>query len=378
MFDFEADEGQRLLGESVQRFVEREYGFAARREAVASEEGWKREVWRRFAELGWLAVGLPQELGGFGGARETAVLMESFGRALVVEPWLASVAMASRAVALAGDAAWKEALLAPAMRGETLLALAWAEPASRYDLAHVATRAERLAGGGWRLRGRKGLVLNGAAADRLVVTARIAGGTAEKEGIALFVVDPAAEGVAVQGYATNDGGRAAEAVFDGVTLDEGAMLGEADGFAAIEEVVDRAAAAVCAESLGLMAALNEMTFDYARTRRQFDQAIAGFQALQHRMVDMFVALEESRSLVAVATGDVDSPDGDERRRAVSAMKVQCDKAGRKVGQEAIQLHGGIAMTDDYAASHYFKRLSVIARLFGDLDWHLERYAALAL
>ncbi len=378
MFDFEPGEEERLLRESAQRFMERDYGFAARRHAVASERGWSRDIWRRFAELGWLGIGLPEELGGFGGARETAVLMESFGRGLVVEPWLASVAMASRALALAGNTAQKEALLPAAMRGELVLALAYAEPDSRYDPAHVATRASRLAGGGWRLRGRKGLVLNGAAADRLVVTARTAGGVAEKEGIALFVVDPGAEGVAVQGYATNDGGRAAEVVLDGVALDAGARLGEADGFSAVEEAVDRAAAAVAAESLGLMAALNEMTFDYARTREQFGQPIAGFQALQHRMVDMFVALEESRSLVTVASGDIDSPDGDERRLAASAMKAQCDKAGRKVGQEAIQLHGGIAMTDDYAASHYFKRLAVIARQFGDLDWHLERYAALAL
>ena len=222
-------------------------------------------------------------------------------------------------------------------------------------------------------------MLNGATADRLVVSARTGGALSDESGIALFVVDPDARGVAVRGYPTQDGGRAAEVELDNVRVGAESLLGEEGGaLPVIGEIADRAAAAVCAESLGLMAALNELTLAYAKTRTQFGQPIGNFQALQHRMVDMFVALEESRSLTAVYMADVDSPDAVDRQRAVSAMKTQCDRAGRTVGQEAIQLHGGIAMTDDYVASHYFKRLSVIHRLFGDIDWHLERYAALTM
>ena len=379
MLDLELSEEQRLLKDSADRFVARDYAFESRREAVAGEDGFRREVWRRFASLGWLGVGLPEDFGGSGGARETAVLMESLGRGLVVEPYLACVVMAAKAVALAGADAQKEELLGGVVSGDLLLSLAYAEPRSRYDPAHVETRAEA-AGDAWVLNGHKGLVLNGDTADRFVVSARASGDVADEDGVALFVVDAGADGVHARGYPTNDGGRAAEVSLENVAVAADALLGgdSTGGARVVAEVVDRAAAAVCAESLGLMAALNDLTVDYAKTREQFGQPIGKFQALQHRMVDMFVALEESRSLTAVYMADVDSAEAAERQLAVSAMKAQCDKAGRAVGQEAIQLHGGIAMTDDYIASHYFKRLSAIHRLFGDIDWHLERYARLAL
>jgi alkylation response protein AidB-like acyl-CoA dehydrogenase len=374
MIDLELSEEQQLLRDSANRFIEREYDFAARRKAASSEEGFRRSAWKTFADLGWLAVGLPEELGGFGGARETAVLMEALGRGLVVEPYLATVVMAGKAVALAGSDAQKDEILGAVIGGEMLLSFAHGELRSRYTISHVETTATK-SGDGWVLNGHKGVVLNGDTADLLAVSARTAGGTQDKDGISLFLVDPKAKGVTVRGYPTNDGGRAAEIAFENVTAD--ALLGaEGGAYPVIEEVMDRAAAAVCAESLGLMAVLNDMTTEYSKTREQFGQAIGKFQVLQHRMVDMFVALEESRSLTSVYMADVDSGDRDERRYAVSAMKVQCDKAGRKVGQEAVQLHGGIAMTDDYSASHYFKRLSVIARLFGDADWHTDRFASL--
>ena len=377
MLDLELSGEQRLLKDSADRFVERDYPFESRRAAVAGEDGFSREVWKRFAGLGWLGVGLPREHGGFGGAREIAVLMESLGRGLVAEPYLACVVMAAKAVALAGPDARKAELLGGVASGDLLLSLACAEPRSRYDLAHVETRAEP-GRGGWVLNGRKSLALNGDTADGFVVSARAEGDVADRDGVALFVVDARADGVRARGYPTVDGGRAADVFLEDVAVADDALLGEgAGGVAVLEEVVDRAAAAVCAESLGLMAALNDLTVDYAKTREQFGRPIGKFQALQHRMVDMFVALEESRSLVAVYTADVDSADAAERQLAVSAMKAQCDKAGRLVGQEAIQLHGGIAMTDDYVASHHFKRLSAIHRLFGDVDWHLERYARLA-
>ena len=374
MLDLELSEEQQLLQDSANRFIEREYDFADRRKAANSEEGFRRSAWKTFADLGWLAVGLPEDQGGFGGARETAVLMEALGRGLVVEPYLATVVMAGKAVALAGSDAQKDEMLGQVISGELLMSLAHGELKSRYTISHVETRAEA-SGDGWILNGHKGVVLNGDTADRLVVSARTSGATTDEDGISLFIVDPEADGVTVRGYPTNDGGRAAEITLENVTAE--AMLGEeGKAYPVLEEVIDRAAAALCAESLGLMAVLNDMTTEYAKTREQFGQAIGKFQILQHRMVDMFVALEESRSLTAVYMADVDSSDRNERRYAVSAMKVQCDKAGRSVGQEAVQLHGGIAMTDDYSASHYFKRLSVIARLFGDSDWHLDRFAEL--
>jgi len=210
------------------------------------------------------------------------------------------------------------------------------------------------------------------------VSARSAGKERDEKGLSLFLVDPTAKGVARRGYRTNDGSRAAEITLDNVAVAADALLGEEGGaYPVIEETADRAAAALCGEALGLMAKLNELTLDYSKTREQFGQPIGKFQALQHRMVDMFVALEEARSLATVYMADVESADRDERRRAVSAMKVQTGKSGRLVGQEAIQLHGGIAMTDDYMASHYFKRLTLVCRLFGDVDWHLERFASLS-
>jgi len=373
MLSFDLTDEQQLLKDSVERFIERGYPFDKRRAVSKSDEGFSREHWKQFADLGWLAVGLPEDQGGFGGAREVAVLMEAFGRGLVIEPWLGSVLLAGGTIARAGSTVQQEELLGAMIAGQSVMALAHSEPKSRYDIARVETTAKK-AGDGWSLEGHKALVLNGDAADKLVVSARTAGKKRDREGISLFLVDPKASGIEVRGYPTNDGGRAAEIKFSGAA---GTLLGgEGNAFDAIEETIDRATAAVCAESLGLMAVLNAMTLEYSKTREQFGQAIGKFQALQHRMADMFVALEESRSLADVYMDDVDSADRAERQRAVSALKVQCDKAGRLVGQEAVQLHGGIAMTDDYQASHYFKRLSIIARQYGDADWHLDRYAAL--
>jgi alkylation response protein AidB-like acyl-CoA dehydrogenase len=260
--------------------------------------------------------------------------------------------------------------------GESLLAFAHGERQSRYDIAAVATTAARQ-GDGFVLNGAKSVVLNGDSADKLVVSARSSGDERDEAGISLFVVDAAADGVTHRAYRTNDGSRAAEVVLDKVEVPADALLGEDGGaYPVIEETADRAAAALTGEALGLMDKLNELTLDYSKTREQFGQPIGKFQALQHRMVDMFVALEEARSLATVYMADVDSADRDERRRAVSAMKAQAGRSGRLVGQEAIQLHGGIAMTDDYMASHYFKRLTLVSRLFGDVDWHLERFASL--
>jgi alkylation response protein AidB-like acyl-CoA dehydrogenase len=376
MIDLELSDEQQLLKQSADRFVERDYPFDKRKAAIASEDGFRRDVWKTFADLGWLGLGLPEDLGGFGGARDIAILAEALGVGLVNEPFLASVVLGGGTIARAGSPAQQEAVLTSLVGGETLLAFAHSERQARYDIAAVAATAKRR-GDRYVLNGAKSVVLNGDTADRLIVSARSAGGERDEDGLSLFLVDPASKGVTRRGYRTNDGGRAAEIALDNVEVPADALLGEeGHAYPAIEETVDRAAAALCGEALGLMAKLNELTLDYSKTREQFGQPIGKFQALQHRMVDMFVALEEARSLATVYMTDVDSADRNERRRAVSAMKAQTAKSGRLIGQEAIQLHGGIGMTDDYMASHYFKRLTVVSRLFGDVDWHLERFASL--
>jgi alkylation response protein AidB-like acyl-CoA dehydrogenase len=377
MLGIEPTEEEQLLRESVDRLVERDYGFEKRLQAAKTQPGFRPDIWAMFAELGWLGLLLPESAGGFGGgARHSAILMEAFGRALVTEPFLASVVMASSAISLAGSDARAETLLTDLAAGSRLLSLAYAEPASRYDVNVVATRAERN-DAGWVIAGRKSVVLNGDSADMFVVSARTAGADADVEGISLFTVSADQKGLAVRGYATNDGGRAAELSFTNVEVAKDALLGtQGNAYPVLEQTIDRAAVAVAAEALGIMTVLNDLTLEYSKTRQQFGQPIGKNQALQHRLVDMFVALEESRSLLAVYMADVDSEDATERRRAVSAMKIQIGKAGRLIGQEAIQLHGGIAMTDEYAAGHYFKRLTVITRLFGDVDWHLDRFSAI--
>ena len=376
MIDLELSSEQQLLKESADRFIERDYPFDKRRAAMKSDMGFQPEVWKTFAELGWLGLGLPEDHGGFGGAKDVAILAEALGRGQVNEPFLASVVLGGGTVARAGSPAQRDDILTPLVGGEMLLAFAHGERHSRHDIAAVSTTAKRQ-GDGYRLSGSKSVVLHGDSADRLIVSARSSGGERDEDGLSLFLVDPAAAGVARRAYRTNEGGRAAEIMFDGVEVSADALLGEeGTAYAVIEETVDRAAAALCGEALGLMAILNDLTLDYSKTREQFGQPIGKFQVLQHRMVDMFVALEEARSLATVYMADVDSAERDERRRAVSAMKAQTGKSGRLVGQEAIQIHGGIGMTDDYVASHYFKRLTLVCRLFGDVDWHLERFASL--
>ena len=362
MLGMELTQEEQLLRESAARFVERDYAFSDRREAVNSELGFRQDVWAIFAELGWLGINVPASAGGSdGGARQTALVMEPLGRGLVIEPFLASAVT----------------LLPGLVRGERRMSLAYTEPKSRYDINVVGTRAVR-SDDGYVINGHKSVVLNGDSAHGFIVSARTSGEEADTEGISLLEVPADQEGVSIRGYATNDGGRGADVSFDNVTVGETALLGEeGEGFSTLEQSIDRAIAAVCAESLGVMSVLNDVTLEYAKTRQQFGQPIGKNQALQHRLVDMFVGLEETRSLLAIYMGDVDSSDANERARAASAMKIQVGKAGRLIGQETIQLHGGIAMTDEYIASHYFKRMTVIARLFGDVDWHLDRFAMLS-
>ena len=372
--DFEYSEDQQLLQESVQRFVREHYSFEARRRLVATEQGYDDAHWRQFAELGWLGMPFPEDFGGLGmSGVETMIVMEAIGAGLVAEPYLSTVVMGGGAVALAGSDEQKAAILPAVAEGKQKLALAFAERQARYNLQDIETKAEA-ANGGWRLSGNKSVVFGAPTADRFVVSARTAGGSREAEGVTLFLVAADAPGLSVRGYPTADGLRAGEVALEGAP---GEALGEVDGgLAVLEEVVDRAIAAVSAEAVGLMGALNDMTLDYLKTREQFGQPIGRFQVLQHRMVDMFIAHEEAKSMAMMAAMRVDEPDAAARKKAMSAAKVQIGKSARYVGQQAIQLHGGIGMTDEYAAGHYFKRLTMIDRSFGDGDYHLKRYAAL--
>lgn len=377
--DFDFSEEQRLLDETVRRLVKDEYDIPKRRRYMAMPEGFSRALWERYAELGLLGLPFAESEGGFGGsAVETMIVMESFGRGLVLEPYLASIVLGGGLVSLAGSAAQRKAILPELAAGKLLLAFAHGERQARYQLSDVETTATR-DGGAWVIDGEKGVVLNGDSADRFVVSARIGGSSRERKGLALFLVDAKAQGVGVRGYPTVDGLRAAEVTLDHVRVGGDAVLGApGEAYGTIERVVDRAIAALAAEAVGIMETLNATTLDYLKTRKQFGVPIGAFQALQHRMADMVIEHEQSKSMAVLAALSADLADAAERRRVISAAKVQIGKSGRFVGQQSIQLHGGIGMTDEYVAGHYFKRLSMIDQSFGDADHHLDRFAEVSL
>ena len=377
--DFDLTEEQRLLDETVRRLVKDEYGFEKRKGYKASAEGFSRKLWARYAEIGLLGLPFAEEHGGFGGsAVESMIVMESFGRGLVLEPYLAGVILAGGIVAALGSAAQKRTILPPLAEGKLMLAFAHGEPHSRYALADVETSAAR-DGSGYVLSGKKAVVLHGDSADKLVVSARSGGSRRDRKGISLFLVDAKAKGVAIRGYPTVDGQRAAEIALDQVRVGADALLGApGEAYATIEHAVDRAIAALCAEAVGIMEVLNATTLEYLKTRKQFGVPIGSFQVLQHRMAEMMLEHEQAKSMAILAALSADDTDAKERRRVISAAKVQIGKSGRFIGQQAIQLHGGIGMTDEYTAGHYFKRLTMIAQSFGDEDHHLERFAEVTL
>lgn len=371
--DFDLSEEQRLLRDSVQRLIADRYDFEERKRHAAEPEGWSRAMWRQYAELGLLGVPFAEGEGGFGGGPiEMMIVSEAFGRGLVLEPYLATVVLAGGALRHAGNAGLRAELAPRIAAGELLLALAHAERQSRYDLADVGTSAKQ-EGGSWVLNGAKTLVLHGDAADKLVVSARVAGGRRDREGIGLFLVDAGAPGVSRRGYPTQDRMRAAEITLDGARAE--AVLGTpGDALPAIERTVDEAIASLCAEAVGCMEATHELTVEYLKTRRQFGRAIGEFQALQHRAADMYMALEQARSMAIYAAMMVADPDASERSRAMSAAKVQIGRSARHIGQEAVQLHGGVGVTMEYKVGHYFKRMTMIDVLFGNADLHLARLA----
>ncbi len=374
--NFDYNEEQQALAESIRRFVDRDYAFATRKTIIASEDGFSRDVWATFAEIGLLGLPFAPDFGGFGGgAIDMMSVMEAIGDALVVEPYLSTVGLGAQFVARAGTPVQRERILRAVVAGNLKLAFAQSEHGARYNLAHVAVRALKR-NDEYVIDGEKCVVSDGPCADQLVVSARTAGGVADADGISLFIVDPNAHGIAMRSYRTLDGRRAADMVFAGVTVPAHALIGtEGQALMLIEAVIDYATALLCAEAVGAIKYANDATLEYLKTRRQFGVPLGTFQALQHRMVDMIVSYEQAKSMASLACASVDTGnDPSERRRMVSAAKIKIADACRHVSQEAIQLHGGMGMSDELKVSHTFRRLTMITQQFGDVEHHLERFA----
>jgi pimeloyl-CoA dehydrogenase small subunit len=373
--DFDLTEEQRLLRNTVERLLADHYAFARRRAHLAEPDGWSRTLWSQYAELGLLGLPFAESYGGFGGGPiDVMLVMEAFGRVLALEPYLATVVLGGTALHLAGNEAQKSAILPQIAEGNMLLAFAHGERQARYDLTDVLTTA-RSKPGGWVIDGAKSVVLHGDSARRLVVSARSAGERDDPDGITLFLVDAMASGVARRSYPMRDGTRAAEISLSGVEIGGGDLLGEVGAaLPVIERVVEAGIAATAAEAVGAMETMQAMTLEYLKTRQQFGKPIGQNQALQHRAAEMLMALEQGRSMAMLAAMMVEEPDAAERAHNIAMAKVGVGQASKFVSQNAIQLHGGIGMTEEYAVGHYFRRCMVIEHIFGDTAHHLSRLA----
>jgi pimeloyl-CoA dehydrogenase small subunit len=371
--DFDLSEEQRLLKESVDGLLTDSYDFEQRKKYMKEKGGWSKAIWGRLAEQGLLGLPFAEEDGGFGGGGvETMIVMEALGRALVLEPYLATVVIGGGFLRHGASAEQRAAHVPGIVDGSKTLAFAQLEKNSRYDLHDVATTAKKK-GAGWVIDGEKFVVLNGENADTLIVTARTKGERRDRSGVGVFLVPSNAKGVTKKSYPTQDGLHAADISFTGVEVGADAAIGDPENaLALIERVVDDARIALCAEAVGLMDESLKTTVEYIKTRKQFGVAIGTFQSLQHRASDMFVALEQARSMSMFATMATDFDDAKERAKAVAAAKVQIGKSGKFVGQQSIQLHGGIGMTQEAKIGHYFKRLTMIENTFGDTDYQLRR------
>ncbi len=372
--DFDPSDDQRLLVESVSRMLGDTYSFAQRKGYMALPEGYSPAVWAQFAEQGLLGLPFAEEYGGFGGtAQEVMLVMQAFGRVLVLEPYFPTVVLCGTALNVAGSAAQKTALIPAIAEGHLKMAFAHSERQARYDLSDVVTTAKQTASG-WVLDGSKTVVSHGEAADKIIVSARTSGDRYEEDGLSLFIVDAHASGVAMRGYVSRDDTRAADISLSNVTDAE--LLGEVGGgLAIIQRVVEAGIAASAGETVGAMEAMNEMTLEYSKTRVQFGNPIGTYQVVQHRMADMFMMQEQGRSMAMLATMSIDNPDAASRAHDIALAKVGIGQAGRYVSQSAVQMHGGIGMTEEYAVGHYFRRCMVIERLFGDPAYYLNKLAA---
>jgi len=373
--DLSLNDVQEMLADSIDKFIANEYPFDTRQKYAASEAGYSAEVWSMFAGLGWTAVPFSEDDGGFDGDQiDIMVMMQRFGRGLVVEPYFANIILAGGILKRTGDAEQKQLWLRPIIAGELQATLAFTEPQARYDLANIATTASA-DGDDWILSGQKGFVINGGTSDLVIVPARTAGGQNDTSGITLFAVPADATGVSFNSYHTVDGLRAAELVLENVRVDAHSVLGdEGEGFAALDATIDDATLAICAEAVGIMHVLKDKTIEYSKNRSQFGVPIGSFQALQHRMVDMLTSCEQAQSLLLWAAmtcsaGNLDA------KRAISSIKYLVGTSGQLLGEEAVQIHGGMGVTWDLDVAHYFKRLTAIGQLFGNADWHLDKLAA---
>jgi alkylation response protein AidB-like acyl-CoA dehydrogenase len=377
--DFRYTEEQLALQETLRRWIARDYDFESRRALAGSPLGYSAAAWASYADLGLLALPFAEEFGGLGGnGVDVMAVMELVGEGLLLEPYLSTVVLCGGLIRDAASKSMKDALLPEVAAGKLQIALAAFEAAGRYDLAHVDCKAEKQ-GEGWRLSGRKSVVLDAPSANYLLVSGRTRGAATDADGISLFLVPRDAKGVSVLPYPTQSGSRAGDVQLDNVAVGADAVIGvPGRALDILERAVDAANAALCAEALGIVIALNQATLSYLKSRKQFGVPIGTFQALQHRMADMYIAGEQIRSMAIVAAVNADVEDAAVRRRAISGAKAYIGRAARFVGQQAVQLHGAMGIVDELIVSHYFKRLTMIDLTFGDADFHLARYSDSAL
>ena len=374
--DFTFNEEQSLIQDQVDQFVQKEYDWETRQSLSNSELGFGEDNWKKFAELGWLGISVSEDSGGFGGsAIESMLIMEAFGKGLVVEPFLETVIMAGGLIDDHGSDQQKSSFLEPAIAGEMHLALAYAEPQSRFNLSDVVTDA-KADGDNFIINGYKSVVMNGPSADQIIVSARTSGTQLDGNGISLFIIDANASGLDKTNYKTVDGRRASDLTFENVSVSKENLIGDQDkGFEILDSAIDKAILAISAEAVGAMEVLYKTTVEYTKTREQFGTAIGKFQVLQHRMVDMFMEYEQCKSLLYMATMKHEEK-AEDAKKAISGLKYQVGKAGKFIGQQAVQLHGGMGVTDELNVGHYFKRLTTVGTIFGNTDYHLKKYSSL--
>ena len=374
--DFTFNEEQSLIQDQVDQFVQKEYDWETRQALSNSDLGFGIDNWKKFAELGWIGISVSEDNGGYGGtANESMLIMEAFGKGLVVEPFLETVIMSASLIDDHGSDQQKSSVLEPAIAGEMQLALAYAEPQSRFNLSDLVTEA-KLDGDNYILNGYKSVVMNGPSANKFIISARTSGTQLDESGISLFLVDSDSTGLDKTDYKTVDGRRASDLSIENVSVPKDNLIGQQDkGFEILDSAIDKAILAISAEAVGAMEVLYKTTVEYTKTREQFGTAIGKFQVLQHRMVDMFMEYEQCKSLLYMATmkHEEGSPDA---KKAISGLKYQVGKAGKFIGQQAVQLHGGMGVTDELNVGHYFKRLTTVGTIFGNTDYHLKKYTSL--
>ena len=374
--DFTFNEEQTMIQDQVEQFIQKEYDWETRQELSNSDLGFGTHNWKTFAELGWLGIAVSEKNGGFGGSSiETMLIMEEFGKGLVVEPFLETIVMSAGILDKHGTDEQKNEIIGSVINGEMHLALAYAEPQSRFNLSDVVTEA-KVDGENFVINGFKSVVMNGPSANKIIISARTSGTQLENKGISLFLVDSDIEGLTKSDYKTVDGRKASDINLENVIVSKNCLIGSLnEGFDILDEAIDRSILAISAEAVGAMEILYKTTVEYTKTREQFGTPIGKFQVLQHRMVDMFMEYEQCKSLLYMATmkNEESAPDA---KKAISGLKYQVGKAGKFVGQQSVQLHGGMGVTDELNVGHYFKRLTTIGTIFGNADFHLKQYTSL--